>query len=141
MPVTIKIIPEIPLIFSSYQGVVTLQEILERMHAIYDDANFAPGLYILADLSEAADLALQPEEIRTLADEIAWRHSEIGAERKLCLVRNSQNESKALASFIACIDALATDISVAIKPHPSEAARYLGLDQDKLHLLPARYSA
>lgn len=140
MPVQFKIIPEFPLIYGEYQGVVTLPEIVEQMYHIYGAPEYVSGMRELADLSQAEDLDLSDPEIQSLVEEIAWQHSEIGTKRDLFILRPADACSRSLEVFTNMVSELGDDFPITLLSTPTQAVRQMPLAADNLHHLPARFS-
>lgn len=68
MPCVYRIFPAAFLLTVSFQGTVSLKDILELMDAVEGDPGFEPGMAEFADLSGLERLRLNPTEIRGISD-------------------------------------------------------------------------
>ena len=67
MPVVLKINPQKKLVYSTFFGVVTDQELLEHSKTIAEHPNFRPEFNEIADLTMVTELRVTPVALQELA--------------------------------------------------------------------------
>ena len=67
MPVVLKINPQKKVVYSTFFGVVTDQELLEHSKTIAEHSNFRPEFDEIADLTMVIELRVTPAVLRELA--------------------------------------------------------------------------
>ncbi|MCP4819370.1 MAG: hypothetical protein GY883_09280 [Shimia sp.] len=140
MPVQLQIIPEIPLTYDRYSGTVTLLEIIKQMKDTYLRPDYIEGACELADLTDTDNLVLNKQEFSVLLEEVAWHHSGVGPNRKMCVVRPPNKWPATEDLFLRLKDKTGDVLPIHIVDTPADAVALLGISSEHLHLLPSKFS-
>ena len=123
MPIISQINSSIGMIFSTFQGVVTKEEILAELHSFTVDPAFQPSFDHLVDIRGTARIDLSGDDVRAVA-----MHSTFNEKSRRAIVAEKRETFGLARMYQILRETQEKPDEVQVFRTMEEARRWLGLD-------------